>query len=245
MIYEPRRYRNAVSSAGLIGFEVMVNETDLQVLACRDLSKEATALAVAARTDLERYIRTHPRFAESYSPVPVDSAAPPIVLAMADASERVGVGPMAAVAGAIAEFVARGLARLSAEVIVENGGDVFLIGSIERSVGLWAGDAGVAGVGIRLDPERMPCAVATSSGRIGHSESFGSADSVTIIATDGALADAVATATANRVRSAADVQAALDFARDVTGVDGALIAVEGALAAWGEVELVPLGADLA
>lgn len=245
MRYEPRRYRGAVSAAGLTRFDVSVAETDLQVLATRELTDATTAAIVDVRRPLEDYIAAHPRFAESYVPVPVEPGAAEIVRAMASAGAAAGVGPMAAVAGAVAQRVAERLAASSSEVIVENGGDVYLIGDADRTVGVWAGEHGAHGLGLRLAAELMPCAVATSSGRVGHSTSFGHADAVTVIAADGALADAVATAAANRVHGAHYVERGVDYARSVEGVLGVVATADGVIAAWGAVEIVPVSAELA
>ncbi|MDP2401680.1 MAG: UPF0280 family protein, partial [Actinomycetota bacterium] len=166
--------------------------------------------------------------------------APEIVRRMSQAARAARVGPMAAVAGAIAESVARGLSERSPEVIVENGGDVYLMGSTDRIVALWAGEEGVNGIGIQVPGGLMPVAVCTSSGTIGHSTSFGRADAVTVLARNAALADAVATALANQVREPEDIDRAIEAARGVMGVLGVLVTVKGSLGAWGNVRLVAL-----
>ncbi len=226
----------------MVCFEVAIKETDLQVCAVRDLTEEAEDLVVRARWDLERYIAGHPAFAESYAPVEAAADAAPIVRAMAEAGRRANVGPMAAVAGAIAEHVARGLAEMSPEVIVENGGDIYLMGRTDRVVALWAGASRATGtVGMLVRGGLMPVAVCTSSGTVGHSRSFGRADAVTVLARDGAMADAVATALANSVREPDDVQRAIDAAREMTGVLGLVVVLGDTVGAWGDVRLVPLG----
>lgn len=145
---------------------------------------------------------------------------------------------MAAVAGAVAEAVARGLEPRSAEVIVENGGDLYLIGSRQRTVLLQAGDSPLSGrVAVELDGDRMPVGVSTSSGRVGHSASLGVAHAVTVIAGDGALADAVATASANLVHGSDDITVALERALGVPGVRGAVVIVDDRIGALGEVTL--------
>lgn len=237
MAYEPRTYRRAHDPADLVSFEVVVRETDLHISALSDLSQLAEELVLAARADLEGYIRSHPRFFESYVPLDVDRDAPAIVHAMADAARLAGVGPMAAVAGAVAEYVARGLSAESPEVIVENGGDCFLMGRIDRTLGLWTGQDGVPGVGLTVSGDLMPIGVCTSSGRFGHSTSFGSADTLTVLAADGSLADAVATALANRVHGAEDVDRVLEDSRSIPGLAGVVITAGGRIGAWGAVTL--------
>lgn len=241
MTYEQRTYRHAVEPEGLACYRVAVSETDLQVCTEGDLSDLAGDLVVQARWEIESFIADHPRFAESFSPYEAPEYAPALVKQMCDAGVRARVGPMAAVAGAIAEYVARGLAARSPEVVVENGGDIYLIGARERLVSLWAGDSPISGkVGLLVRPGLMPVSVCTSSGTVGHSTSFGAADAVTVLARDGALADAVATALANRVREPEEIARAVEAARQLHGVLGVMIAVGGQLGAWGNVHLVPL-----
>lgn len=239
MNYEPRTYRHTVSPQGLTTFEVVIRETDLQIAALSDLSQLAAELVSEARSQLEDYIAAHPHFAETYVPLDVEADVPPIVSAMAEAGRIARVGPMAAVAGAVAEFVARGLACQSNEVIVENGGDIFLIGAKDRTVALWAGE-GVRGIGVQVAGSSMPVAVCTSSGRFGHSTSLGSADAVAVIGASGAITDAVATALANRVHGADDVERALQAASHIHGVRGVVINAGGHVGVWGDVHLVPI-----
>lgn len=242
MVWEPRRYRQGVDAAGLVTFEVVHGETDLQISASRDLSAEAAATVAAIRAELEAYIGAHPRFAESFVPLAVEPDAPEIVRAMASAAEAAGVGPMAAVAGTVAERVARDLAVYSGEVIVENGGDLYLIGRTARRVLLLAGDSSLSGkLALAIPAEELPCAVCTSSGRVGHSVSLGSAHAVTVLAEDGAIADAAATAAGNLVHGDDDIERALDRAMSVPGVRGAVVVAGERVGALGGVTLVPAG----
>lgn len=244
MAYQPRHYRRFATPPGLVAFEVVVSETDLLVHAQSDLSDLAVGLALAARRDIAEIISRVPRFAESFVPLDLNDGTqtPPIVREMSAAASAAGVGPMAAVAGAVAEYVARGLAVHSAEVIVENGGDIYLIGSRDRTISVWAGERGAAGLGVRLEGSALPLSVATSSGTIGPSVSLGAADTATVIAESGALADAAASAVGNRVRSAHDIETALEVARGIDGVLGAVVTIAGAMGAWGQIELVPVTA---
>lgn len=225
-----------------MSFEVVVGETDLQISARRDLTDEAGDLVARARWEIEEFIRAHPRFKETLAPYDVPEDAGPLVRAMSRAGWKANVGPMAAVAGVIAEYVAKGLEPLSAEVIVENGGDIYMVGAHDRQVALWAGDSPVSGkVALEVRAALMPLAVCTSSGKVGHSLSFGAADAATVLSRDGALADAVATALANRVHSAEDVTRAVDAAKQVPGVLGVVVVFEDTLGAWGDVHLAPIG----
>ena len=107
-MYEPRTYRNLVRTDDLVNFEVIVKETDLLVRAKRDLSRETRESVLKYRHQLETYISTHPEFHRSLIPLEEDPFAPEIAQDMIRASQRASVGPMAAVAGAVAAIRLQG-----------------------------------------------------------------------------------------------------------------------------------------
>jgi len=139
MLYEHRTYRDYSASEGLESFTVAVKETDLFISAARKLEKQALDAAVQARSILETYIQQRPEFQTSLVPIADDLFAPPLVQAMLQAASACNVGPMAAVAGAVADFVGTELLKYSDEVIVENGGDIFFKISRPITVGIFAG----------------------------------------------------------------------------------------------------------
>jgi len=148
---------------------------------------------------------------------------------------------MAAVAGAIAARVGRALLDRSPEVIVENGGDIFLHLKRPATVAVYAGRSPLSQkLGLKIAPEEGGLGVCTSSGTVGHSLSFGVADAVCVVAPDPALADACATALGNRVADAAAIPQALEWIATISQVRGALIVVGKHLGVWGRLELVPL-----
>ena len=139
MPYQERAYRNYVRAENLVRFEVVEKETDLLILAETNLYDKALASALKYRTEIEKYIESDPHFAKTFSPFHIRYDAPPIVKGMAAAARKAKVGPMATVAGAIAEFVGKDLTSFSNEIIVENGGDIFLKIKQTRKVGIFAG----------------------------------------------------------------------------------------------------------
>ena len=236
-----RSYRSWLARDGLVPFRVAIQETDLYILAHSPLEQEAREAVIQLRHQLEAYIRANPDFASSLAPLPEDPRAPKIVQEMLTASQQAGVGPMAGVAGAMAEFVGRELLVSSPEVVVENGGDIFIQINTERKIGLFAGESPLnMKVGIRVPPERTPLGICTSSGTVGHSQSFGRADAVCVISPSAALADVAATALGNRVGGKGDIERVLEEGRRISGVEGVVIIVDDALGAWGEYELVKL-----
>lgn len=241
MVYQEREYRNYVKADNLVKFEVIEKETDLLILADKNLYDKALALVLKYRGELDKYISTNPKFAKSYSPVWVGLKAPPIVKEMARAARKARVGPMAAVAGAVAEFVGRELLEQSDELIVENGGDIFMKIKQPRKVGIFAGSSPFSEkVALEIEPREKPFSVCTSSGTVGHSFSFGRADAVVVVAEKAALADAAATAIGNIVKEIPDIENGLKLARKIRGLDGVLIIKNDQMGALGKIKLVPL-----
>ncbi len=237
-MYEKRTYRDLVKTDDLIKFEVVVKETDLLVRAERDLSKETRESVLKYRHQLETYVAVNPGFQQSLVPLPEDPYAPEIVKEMFRASQRAGVGPMATVAGAMADLVSKDLLNLSNEVIVENGGDIYLASSKERTIGIYAGDSPLSlKIGIVISPEETPLGVCTSSGTVGPSLSFGKANAVCILSKSSALADAAATAVGNVVKGKNDISLGLGRAREIEGILGTLIIVEEKMGVWGKIRL--------
>ena len=154
---------------------------------------------------------------------------------MIAAAAVAGVGPMAAVAGAIAEYDGRGLPS-GGDLIVENGGDVFVRSAAPRELLLLAENSPFTGLRIALPPSPSPIGVGASSGTLGHSLSFGGADAVMAVAPSAALADAAATAIANTVKGVDHIEAGLARARRI-GVDGVVILAGDRMAAWGDIRI--------
>ncbi len=233
-----RFYRNWCLT-DLVSFSVIVKETDLFIQAQRDLKNEAREIVFKYRAQLEKYIDFHPLFEKSLLPLPYDQFAPKIVRQMLKAAQETGVGPMAAVAGAMAQAVGEELSCLSEEIIIENGGDIFLDIKRPVKVAIYAGCSPFSGkIGLRVLPYIR--AVCTSSAKIGHSFSKGNADAVTVVGQDAALADAAATAIGNVVKSKEDFSQAIAMAKEIQGIDGLLVILGDHLAIWGKIELIKL-----
>jgi ApbE superfamily uncharacterized protein (UPF0280 family) len=240
-VAEARAYRRWVEAGDLVSFNVTVRETDVHIRASVDLRREAIRAVKKYRAILERYIEHHPWFLTSLEPVAVASDAPEMVAAMSRAAERVGVGPMAAVAGAIAEFVGQELLAFSPEVIVENGGDIYLKSLRERVVAIYAGRSPLTGkIGLKIEAAATPLGICASSGTVGHSLSYGRADAAVVLAESAILADAAATAIGNRVVGAGDIPGAIEFAKTIGDLVGVVIVKNDRVGAWGGVELCQL-----
>jgi len=216
-----------VSDTDLVSFVVREKESDLLIRAKSNFARKAVKILSKYRKQIEAYISRHPEFTSTLEPLPEDTNAPEVVRQMLCAGILTGVGPMAGVAGAIAQEVGMELTEFSPEVIVENGGDIFLKVTQPRRVAIEAGASPLSGkVGIEISPGESPCGVCTSSGTHGHSLSLGCADAATVVAKDTALADAAATALGNKINNSEDLKKAVTEMSEISGLTGC-VAIKG------------------
>lgn len=243
-MYQKRDYRNLVHKEGLTSFRVVVKETDLLVHAAKPLDKITRELVLQYRGYIESYIQRFPEFATTLMPWPINGPAPLIIQDMVSAGAKSDVGPMATVAGVMAQYVGTALMAHpdgSDEVIVENGGDLFIKLNRPFTVGIYAGNSPLSmKIGLRIDSGKKPVSICTSSGTVGHSLSLGKADAVSVISESCALADAAATSIGNRVKLKSDIKNAIDFGKRIKGVTGLVVIMGDKIGLWGEIDLVPL-----
>lgn len=240
-MYQERFYRSLIKDNDLVSFNVTFKETDLYIRAVKDLHNEAIMVVKEKRAQLEEYIQRHPLFLHSLEPLTVGDDEADVVKIMAWAGLTAGVGPMAAVAGTIAELVGKELLKYSPEVIVENGGDIFLKISKKRNIGIYAGQSPLSGrIALEIKPGMTPGGICTSSGTVGPSLSLGLADAVVVYSHSAALADAAATSVGNMVKSEDDISYALERGRKIEGVRGLLIIMDDKMGAWGSMRLLKL-----
>jgi hypothetical protein len=239
MIYEERTYRNLISKDNLKTFNITIAESDLFISSDVNLASEAKKSLLHHRSLLENYIKKHPQFLTSLLPLPEDNLAPAIVRDMLINSGICGVGPMASVAGAIAQFVGDDLFDLTETLIIENGGDIYLKSKDKLTVSVYAGESPLSyKVNFIVNPEKTPLGICTSSATVGLSLSFGKADAVCVISKSSTLADAAASAIGNKVKSKKDIKKALDFGIKIKGVTGIIIIMGSEMGAIGEVQFI-------
>lgn len=246
MEYIERSYRNTFVSEDMTHFQISVKDTDLDIGVLREcysneLVEAVRKITTELRNELEAYIESDPEFKSALVPHRIYSTAPPIPVEMAKAAELANVGPMAAVAGAFSEYVGRELLKYSPEVIIENGGDLYIHSAKKRYVGIFAGGSPFTNkIAVEVLPELGPVGLCTSSGTVGPSLSFGKADAAVVMANTGALADAVATAVGNMIHTPEDVNKGVEFAANIPGVLGAIAIKDDKMALWGKTKIVPL-----
>jgi len=239
MKYEERTYRSLINKHNLVSYNVKIAESDLLISSDTNLTDKALKSLARHRNSLEIYIKNHPEFLTSLLPLPEDNLAPPIVRDMLAKSKICGVGPMAGVAGAVSEFVGNDLINQTKNLIIENGGDIFIKSQNKLLVSLYAGESPLSyKVNFIVKPEETPLGICTSSATVGPSLNFGKADAVCVISKSATLADAAASAIGNKVKSKNDIKPALDYGIKIPGMRGIIIICGNEMGAIGEVEFV-------
>jgi ApbE superfamily uncharacterized protein (UPF0280 family) len=196
----------------------------------------ATSSIRRQRNELEEYIQVNPVFKFALRPLSVEDG-PDVAKLMSEAARLAGVGPMAAVAGVLADLAVEEMLRAGAKVaIVEDGGEASIATDRPIDIALKAGDAPLSErVGFRLDSSM---GVATSSGLFSHALSFGEAEAATIFADNAGIADAAATAVANTVKGEARqdvIEEAIDLGLSIRGVQGVFILFKGLVGMGGNL----------
>jgi ApbE superfamily uncharacterized protein (UPF0280 family) len=235
--YVDRFYRRWVASPDLVTFEVQCGESDILISADNLLKDKAMSKLNSIREGLQKYIAQDPEFKTSLRPHKLKDEAPEVAKIMAQAAGIYSVGPMAAVAGAIAESLGRFLLTDSETVILENGGDIFARSLRPLRFSLFAGRTSPFSKLVCEIKAKEGMGICTSSGKIGPSISFGRADAVVAVARDTALADAAATAIANKINCVEDVEriSTEELTKDM--LEALIICLDDKIAIWGDIEI--------
>lgn len=210
---------------------------------CSILSDKPQAIQAAIeslrrnRQELELYVRANPKFLYTLEPLAVPEK-PLVANLMAVAAQKTGVGPMAAVAGALADLAVEDMKRVGCEVaVVEDGGEIAAASNRSIDVAVAAGEEPLSKrFGFRLS--EFPIGVATSSGRFSHALSFGDVEAAVVFCKNAALADAAATAVGNVVKdedAQAGIQTGINRGLSIEGVDGVLILYKGQVGTAGKI----------
>jgi ApbE superfamily uncharacterized protein (UPF0280 family) len=238
-MYEERYYRNWIKSKDLVYFNINEFETDLYIGADKNLKDWALFYVRKYRNEIINYIKLDNNFKESLKPLNPRPNSPKIIEFMCEASKKANVGPMASIAGAISEMVGKEILKKSDEVIIENGGDIFIKSNKVRTMNIYTGkNSPFKNIGLKIIPEKMPLGICSSSGEFGHSLSFGKASTVTILSKSTFLADAVATSVCNIVKKDSDINKAIDYSKTINGVLGIIITINDKIGIYGDVELI-------
>lgn len=208
-----------------------------------DISSFALERTRELRTILNEHIRQYPAFLTSLVPVPQVNHAHPVVKKMTEVSAIAGIGPMSAVAGAFAEYIGEAIiAKFGVkEIVVENGGDIFLFVQNDIEISVYAGNSPFSNkIAIVIPALHTPLGLCTSSGTIGHSLSFGKTDATVIACKDAALADTFATRFGNEVKTPENIPAAIALAESFPEIISILIIAGDQIGIKGQFKIKPL-----
>jgi uncharacterized protein len=247
-MFEARTYRKTHNNAQLDHFEVSFLETDLWIGIDKGKYFEDEVIKFALdkikelRALLVGYNTSHHQFITSYEPLNFDQNAPNVIQKMLDAGIKTNTGPMTSVAGIFAEYIGKSLKnefRLE-NIIVENGGDNYLsLNSLTATIPIHTGNDNQGNkIGLKIKPEETPIGICTSSGKIGHSISFGKADTVTVVSKNIAAADAFATSICNQVKTKYDLDDLITKYGHNDDIESLIIIMDGNVGLIGEHEVV-------
>ena len=245
MEYKERSYRSRFSNDERRWFCVKFLESDLWIGVDRDsysasMEQDVYAMLVELRRTMDAYLLMDPQYKASLVPYDAGLEAPIILKEMSRVSHKTGIGPMSAVAGAVALKVADFIKSSFnvKEIIVENGGDIYADANSDMDIAVFAGQSPLSErVGLHIPASAFPLGICTSSGTVGPSMSFGRADSMMIVCKDVLLADSYATAMANRIQTVNDLQPVIDRISNTPDILGALAVKDDRLAVCGQYEL--------
>lgn len=235
-MFQERLYR-ADCTSPLKKKIIVDEESDLLILYSHSIDGAEKHLN-EMRKSLKAHIAWEREFLTSLVPLPLKEEDGQIPHQMKIAAVKANVGPMAAVAGAVSNEMGRHLGQNNSDIIIENGGDLFIKTSETRQILIHAGSHPLSDrIAIQVTPEMGPLGICTSSGKMGHSLSFGNADAVVAVSADPLLADAAATSIGNQVKTAEDIHSAIEYAKNIPGLIGVLILCDEKIGMWGGITL--------
>jgi uncharacterized protein len=227
-----------IYAADLVRCEIKEKESALEIFTDNDLCEKALSLLFSCRSSIERYIGQYPEFAKALQPCKAGLKAPKIIKEMARAAREFNVGPMAAVAGAIAQYIGKELIKNSQNVIIKNGSDFYIKTVIPRKLTVWAGDSRLSNkLAVVINPKTTPLGISAVSGVRPNSLSFGAADAVVVLAESALISDAAATAIGNIVKTENDIEKGLEMAEKIKHLHGLLIIKNDRLGLRGKIEI--------
>ncbi len=233
-------YRKAVTVQGYFKWLVNYRHSDI-LISCdkEDITDKIRSPLKEVYSELDNFIKQNPVFLKSLSPIAPESFYPETISKMCRISVKFNVGPMAAVAGAVNDFLAKNLLKHCSSLIIENGGDLFVKSARDVTVNLYLKNSYFKNsISIKVKGEYTPCGICSSSGTFGHSYSMGRCDLATVIASSSLAADAAATSAANSVKNQDDIQPAIDYFRAFDDISGILLIKDKKIGMWGRFQLV-------
>jgi ApbE superfamily uncharacterized protein (UPF0280 family) len=231
-------YRNKISAEGRYSFRVDYKYSGLYIMCDRDISRELEESVLSFYRDIEMTIAGQPDFEKSLVPIKARKDLPLIIKDMCSAGGIFNVGPMASVAGALCDHLAKNLSGRCSFLMVENGGDVYIKSSSPFELGIFTKNISFKDkLTLLIEARQTPCGICSSSGNFGHSLSLGKSDLVTVLSKTATIADAAATAIANTIISEEDIDKAITRFKEYEEIEGLIIIKNKRIGLWGKFQL--------
>lgn len=218
--------------------QIKEETSDLMIMSSDNIELNINEYVRTLREKLREHIQQYPEFLSSFQPLQCPDNAPEFITEMYKAAELFNVGPMAAVAGAIAEKTGQYIRKNNKEVIIENGGDIWVSLSQNAKIGIYNAKTMFKDkLAIKINSNNTPLGICTSSGQFGHSTSFGKADIVTVVSPSAIIADTAATALCNKIQSEHLIEPTLNYANSFDQITGVIIIYKDKIGIIGDIEL--------
>ncbi len=233
-------YRQNLRLRHRYSWQISYRYTELFISSDSSLEDRIKSLLEEIYSQLDYCIECDPSFEKSLSPVQIKPYFPEPIKNMCRLSAIFNVGPMAAVAGTVNDFLASGLEKYCEnELFIENGGDLYIRSGRSVNIGVYVKNGFFKdSITLQVEPKDMPCGICASSGTFGHSLSFGKCDLAVVLSDTSTGSDAAATAVANSINSADDIKKSLNYFKKLSPVKGLLIVKEDRIGIWGKIKLV-------
>jgi len=246
--YINRDYRNNLNNERFNFFNIKYREIDLLIAIDKNSSvekikNETFQFVKDLRIKFDNFINQNPIFQKSLKSIGKLESNNKIINYLIKISKKVNMGPMAGIAGAFSEYTGKFLLNNYniSEIIIENGGDIFLNTLKNVHISIFAGKSLLSEkVGLKIKPEETPMGISTSSATVGHSVSFGKADSVTICSKDTVYSDFLATKLCNMVKKDSDIDLVLDIAKKDKKIESAVVIYNNKAGFIGKHEIIKL-----
>lgn len=245
MEYKDRTYREHVREGRWTSFTTKYKKTDVWIGVDKESYKPeipefCNTFIRNLHASMDAYLCKDPNYLTSLIPYDAKPEAPDILKKMSCISRRTGIGPMSAIAGAVALYIVEALKTEFhiKEAIVENGGDIYADIQEDMDVSVFAGTSPLSEkVGLHINAQQAPLGICTSSGTVGPSLSFGKADAVVIICKDVLLADSYATKFANFIRKPEDINPVLEKIGKLEDILAAMVIKDDSMGVIGKFEM--------
>jgi ApbE superfamily uncharacterized protein (UPF0280 family) len=231
-------YRNKISAEGRYSFRVDYKYSGLYIMCDRDISSELEEAVLSFYSDIEMILAGQPDFEKSLVPIKTGKDLPMTIKEMCCAGEVFNVGPMASIAGALCDHLAKNLTDRCNFLMIENGGDVYIKSNVPFEVGIFTKNIYFKDkLTLLIEAGQTPCGICSSSGSFGHSLSLGKSDLVTVLSKTATTADAAATAIANTINSEKDIDEAITCFSRYSEIEGLIIIKNKRIGLWGKLQL--------